>query len=99
MPTRTPSRQRNRRTSKRDKFSKKDERPAFVPRYIALQFLAIKGIKDVKPVQNTPSQIDIILTVDQPYNHGLQMKILQVESDIKQALRSRRQKFEASISW
>jgi len=86
-------------TSSRDKFNKKDERPVFVPRHIAQQFLAIKGVKEVKPYMNTPQQLAVILLVNQTYNHTLHSRILQVEYDIKEALKSRRQKFEASISW
>ncbi len=79
----------------------RDEKPAFVPRHVALKFMDIAGVKDVKPSMSTPEWLKIIVipTDNSGYNHELHSKILQVECEIATTLKSRKQKFEASISW
>lgn len=80
---------------------KSDEKPAFVPRHIALKFMALDGVSDVKPSMSTPEWLKIVVIPQSKngYNHDLHNRIMQVEYEIAAVLRSRRQKFEASISW
>lgn len=96
----TGTQNRPQRRSKKDSFVK-DEKPAFVPRHIALKFMAIDGVQDVKPSTSTPEWLKIfVIPKDKSgYNHELYERIIQVEYEIAAALKSRRQKFEASISW
>lgn len=84
---------------RKNQDNKEVESPAFVPRHIADMFLRLKGVTQVKPSVNTPERIEIILLVNQPYNHNLHGEVLIAENEIKQALKSRQQKFQASISW
>jgi len=98
MKTRTQNRPQHR--SKKDSIVR-DEKPAFVPRHIALRFIAIDGVQDVKPSMSTPEWLKIFVIPKNKsgYNHELHQKIIQVEYEIAAALKSRQQKFEASISW
>lgn len=78
-----------------------EEKPAFVPRHIALKFMALDGVQDVKPSMSTPEWLKIVVIPKSKvgYNHALHYEILRVEYEITAALKSRNQKFEASISW
>ena len=77
----------------------KDEKPAFVPRHIGVTFMAIEGVKDVKPMTSTDEEIEIIVIPSGGYTPDLQSRILRVEHEVREALKPRRQKFFASISW
>ncbi len=71
-----------------------------MPRHIALKFMAIEDVTDVLPVISTAEKIEIyVLVGDIGYNHKTQSKILAVENEIREALRSKSQKFNCSISW
>ncbi len=71
-----------------------------MPRYIGVKFMAIKGVIDVKPSISTENEIEIIVIPQKGgYSHEIQSRIMMVEAEIREALRSRRQKFFASISW
>ena len=71
-----------------------------VPRHIALKFMAIEGVKDVKTHINTEDNLEIILVVNKGgYNRTLHENIIRTEFEIKMALKARQQKFNASISW
>ena len=98
MKTRTQP--RDNRRGKKDSIVR-DEKPAFVPRHIAIKFMEIEGVKDVKPSMNTPEwlKIFVIPKDSSGYNHELHYKILAVEYGIAALLKARSQKFEASISW
>lgn len=98
MKTRTQP--QNNRRGKKDSIVR-DEKPAFVPRHIAIKFMEIEGVKDVKPSMNTPEwlKIFVIPKSNAGYNHELHYKILAAEYEIVALLKARRQKFEASISW
>ncbi len=86
--------------SKKDAYVK-DDKPAFVPRYVALKFMEIDGVEDVKPSMNTPEWLKIVVIPKSKkgYTHELYERIVQVEYEIAAALKSRKQKFEVSISW
>jgi len=100
MSPQTQKKQYNRRTNKKRDIFTRVETLAFVPRHISLKFMAIEGVADVKPALSNLEWIKIVVIPKQGgYNHELQSRILQVECEIAQSLRSRRQKFEASISW
>lgn len=100
MITQTPNQQNNRRTSKKYRKVVEDEKPASVPRHIALKFMSVEGVKDVVPSLNVPEWLKIIVIPKREgYNHELHTQIIQVEWEISQALKPRNQKFEASISW
>ena len=89
----------NNNKSKKDPLVK-DEPPAFVPRYIALKFMAIDEVTDVKPSRNDEDWLKVIVIPREGgYNRELLEKIGQAEHEIEKALKSRNQKFEASVSW
>lgn len=100
MNTRTSKYRNDNRRGKKDS-PVKDEKPAFVPRHVALKFMALDGVQDVKPSMNTPEWLKIVVIPKDKsgYNHELHYDILRVEYEIAAALKSRNQKFEASISW
>lgn len=100
MNTRTSKYRNENRRGKKDSLVK-DEKPAFVPRHVALKFMALDGVQDVKPSMSTPEWLKIIVIPKNKggYNHDLHSRIIQVEYEIAAALKSRNQKFEASISW
>ena len=86
--------------TRKKEVAKKEERLMPVPRHIALKFMAIKGVNDVKTHINTEDNLEIILIVGKGgYNHKLHDDIIRAEFEIKTALKARRQKFQASISW
>ena len=100
MNIRTSKYRNDNRRGKKDSIVR-DEKPAFVPRHVALKFMALDGVQDVKPSMNTPEWLKIfVMPKDKSgYNHELHQRIIQVEYEIAAALKSRNQKFEASISW
>lgn len=99
MKTQTPRKPQYKSRGDREGF-KREEKPPFVPRYIGVKFMEIKGVVNVKPSVSNEKEIEIIVIPEKGgYNHALQDRILMVEAEIQEALRSRRQKFYASISW
>ncbi len=99
MKTQATTKPRRQNKGKKDVF-KREEKPPFVPRYIGVKFMEIKGVIDVKPSISTDSEIEIIVIPEKGgYRHELHYEIMGVEAEIREALRSRRQKFFASISW
>lgn len=98
-PATSKPRRKSKSKRKRETFEQ-EEKPAFVPRHIGLKFMAIKGVADVKPSRSNEREIEIILIPKEGgYNRELHDKIMMVEAGIRETLRSRRQKFYASISW
>lgn len=86
------------RRSKKDPLPR-EEKPASVPRYIGVKFMEIEGVTDVKPMTSTDEEVEVIVIPKGEYNPDLQGRILAVEREVREALKPKRQKFFASISW
>lgn len=102
MPGGRPFKKRfgkGRRDFKKGRRERSEIPPLFVPKQIEDRMRRLPGVIEVKPVTLNHEEIEIILVMSKPWNHEMHAKILEVEAEFRHSLRSRKQRFYASISW